>query len=616
MSTQHESPGRDQGSALIMAIVFVTVIGVAMAAGLGYAAATIRAQSTSYAPARDKLYASDAAIKAAINYVRNNPSEGNSATNPDCAPERDYGTIRDEIVTIQVCPQGGLSLTPKGGGSAWGLQTLAVGGEEGLVVDGKVGVQVNGNVLANSAIDVASNSSLSIAGGQVKALGGCNRNVYVDGTLLANCTVATPPATDPGYTLTGFDPSKLGGGSCNESTGIATLTAGTWTQATLDAAIDDCDYVNLAAGYHALENVDWTITGRVVAGTLAGDITTLPVGQACTQGSGGATIILGGTSTITLQTATPSLEVCGQAVTQAGGAAVELPLYGPTADLVGTAATSDTFTSTTSPTTTGSGTNWSNVSRAQTVNNSSATLSLSAGAKSRNLDIRGFNGTKAIPSSTTPITVDVYGSSSRSATFAVSVVNSSGTTLCAPVTGTFPSSRARVTVDLACVGLPTTTPANLTVRVVATAGSSPSQTRSIQVDGVVPRYSVAGTKVSAQSGCVTAVNGCAVLSSTGSGNEIFLDGEVYLPKAMIDVVLPNSSTSLTTLGITVRVLKVKANSTLTVPIVASENGALEAGDVTIVAKVGSDTWMTCRATFAVSGPAVTGSAIQGCTVPR
>ncbi len=612
----HHTPERDQGSALIMAIVFVTVIGVAMAAGLGYASATIRAQSTAYAPARDKLYAADAAIKAAVNYVRNNPSEGSSATNPTCAPAREFGTVRDMKVTTQVCPQGGASLTPSGGGSSWGLQTLAVGSETGVVIDGKVGIQVNGNVSANSAIDVANNSRLDVVGGQVKAVGGCNRNVYVAGVLLAGCTVSAAPAADPGYTLTGFDPTKLGGGSCNTGTDIATLTEGKWTQATLDAAIGTCAYVNLAAGYHALENVNWVVTERVVAGTLVGNIKTQPVGQACTQGSGGVTIVLGGTSTIAMQGSTPSLEVCGKAVAQAGGPSVELPLYGAKADFVGTAAASDTFATTTVPATSGSGTAWSNVSRAQTVNSSYATASVAANATTNNLDIKGFNGTKAIPSSTTPLTVDVYGSSNRAATFAVSVLNSSGTTLCAAVTGTFPSSVSKVTVNLTCAGLPTTTPANLTVRVVATSGSSPNQARSIQLDGVVPSYSVVANKVSAQSGCVIAPNGCAALFSTGSGNEIVLDGEVYLPKAMIDVALPNTSTSLTTLGLTVRVLKIKANSTNIVPIVAAENGALKPGDITVAANVGSDVWMTCRVSLTVAGALVTGATIQGCTVPR
>ena len=69
-------------------------------------------------------------------------------------------------------------------------------------------------------------------------------------------------------------------------------------------------------------------------------------------------------------------------------------------------------------------------------------------------------------------------------------------------------------------------------------------------------------------------------------------------------------------GLTVRVLKIKANSTNIVPIVAAENGALKPGDITVVANVGSDAWMTCRVSLTVAGALVTGATIQGCTVPR
>jgi hypothetical protein len=601
-----------------MAIVFVTVIGLAMAAGLGYASATLRAQTNAYAPARDKLYAADAAMKAALNYVRSNPTEGNSSSNPTCAPVRDFGTVRGDKVTTQVCPQGGNSLVSLGSGSAWGLQALATGAEKGVVVNGSGGLKVNGNVMANSSIDVANSGRLDISGGTVKALGGCNRNVYVDGALLSTCTVAAAPASDPGYTLpTSVDASVLGGGSCNSATSVATLTPGTWTQSTFDTAIGKCDYVQLSSGYHYLENISWTIKNKVVGGTLAGDIKKLEVGTTCVQGTSGTTLILGGTTTITLSGAAASLEVCGTAVTQPNGKAVELPLYGLTADVVGSATASDTLTNTAETGSSGSGTKWSNSERAKAVDGSNATVSLAAGDTTNNLDIGGFSGTKPIPSTITQLTATVVGSvgpSGRSATFAISILDSSGNTLCAPVSGTFPASAAKVSVTLTCAK---TLKAPLMARIVATADKSPKEDRQIQLDGVTLSYATASSKMLAQSGCVTQVNGCAVLSSNGNGNVIFLDGEVYLPKAKIDVQLPASSTALSTLGLTVRVLQVNTpNSAVSTPIVAIENGGLKPGDVTIVVKVGATSWMSCRVSFVTnSGTTIQTATIQGCTVP-
>jgi hypothetical protein len=275
---------------------------------------------------------------------------------------------------------------------------------------------------------------------------------------------------------------------------------------------------------------------------------------------------------------------------------------------------SDTLSTNTDPGFSGSGTKWSNTERAKKVDGSHATVSLAANATTNNLDISGFNGTKAIPSTITQLTADVTASSSRSATFTVAVLDSSGNTLCAPVTGTFPTNLGKVSVTLNCTK---TLTAPLTVRVVAKSGSSPNQARQIQVDGVVLSYSVTGSKMLAQSGCVIQVGGCAVLSSSGNGNVIFLDGEVYLPMAKIDVQLPASSTALSTLGLTVRVLQVNTpSSAVSTPIVAVENGGLQPGDVTIVVKVGSTSWMTCRVSFVTnSGTTIQTATVQGCTVP-
>jgi len=45
----------DTGSALVMAIIFVTVVGLAVTMGLGYSAVSLRASTRHYEPARDRV---------------------------------------------------------------------------------------------------------------------------------------------------------------------------------------------------------------------------------------------------------------------------------------------------------------------------------------------------------------------------------------------------------------------------------------------------------------------------------------------------------------------------------------------------------------------------------
>jgi len=607
----------DTGSALVMAIIFVTVVGLAVTMGLGYSAVSLRASTRHYEPARDRLYASDAAMKAAVQSVIANPVNGRSNADGSCEPTRTYGAVAGESVTVVVCPRGATSLTPKGGASAWGLLTLATGSEDGLVVSGKGGLQIYGNTYANSAIDVSNESTLAIAGGEVKARGGCSGEITVDGVPVTDCTVATAPAIDPGYLPGITAPPAAGTGSCDSKTKIATLSAGTWTESTFDAAIGSCDVVWMQSGIHYLENIEWDVKYRVVAGDLAvaaSALASTAAGAACKQGVNGATLVLGGTTTITLSGSTATLEVCGKAITQTSGNSVKLPLYGPTADIV-TAGSSGVLTTSVNPTTSGSGTNWSKPSRAKTVDGSSATLSLSRGTSSRNLDITGFTGATAVPSAVRQLSLVARASSNRAATLSLTVLNASGGVQCPTVSGlTLPTSLGDVAATLNCSG-PITTP--LTVRAVVTALSSPSSTRSVAFDGVTVSYGTPAMKILGQSGCVVTPGGCAVLETKGNSNSIFLDGEVYLPKAKIAAQIPNLSTTFSTLGVVVRVLDVQVPASVEVqPVLAAENGNLNDGDVTVQALVNGDVWMTCRVTFTASGQKVTGSSLRGCTVPR
>jgi hypothetical protein len=606
---------QDRGSTLIMAIVFVTVIAMVIAGALSYSAASLNGASRAYVPSRDRLYASDAAMKATVAYIVAHPSEGRSLAGGACKPARTYGTVRDQPVTVQVCPQGATSLTTMGGGSSWGLLTMAIGAEKGLVVSGKGGIQINGNVSVNSAIDVANNSLLNVVGGTVAALGGgcAVDKVIVDGVGVANCTVASAPAVDPVYTTGLTAAPAAAAGSCNGTSKIATLGPGTWTQTTFDAAIGSCNYVWLQPGVHYLQDINWSIKNKVIGGTLpngTGGMATSALGAGCSQSSPGAMLLLGGTTAISLSGSTPSFEVCGRTTTQAGGRSVPIPLFGPTTDINAPTTGTLTVSGATAP----SGTSWSSPANAKSIDNKVATYTLAKNKASNVLSIPGYSGTVAIPATATSLNAVVNAVTSPDATVTLTARNNGDTVdACTGTTspnlpiGTAVSATTTVTVTLACTKALV---APLTLRVVVTAPNT-SSNRAVKLDGVNLSYGDPGPTIKAA--CAT----CTVLSGGGNGNSVWLGGEVYLPRGKISLQLPATSTTLSTLGMVVRVLDLQTTgSTAVLPIIATDNGALYPGDVTVTTKVGDVVWTSCRVTYGVTGAAVTSSKVLGCTVPR
>jgi hypothetical protein len=606
----------DVGSALVMAIVFVTVIGIIAAGALSYAAVSLRVSSSRYRPARDRLYAADAAMKTAVAYIASNPSIAQDTGAATCTPAtKTFGTVpvTGQPVTVDICPKAGSnSFTTTGGGSGWGLLTLATGSETGLVVSGSL--KVTGNVWSNSKI---TGGTLTVLGGTVKAVGGCTGTITVDGVAAPSCTVASAPATDPAYDLTGVTEAPAPGtGTCNTATGVLSLQPGTWNSSnTPESLLGSCSIINLLPGVHYFDSLNWSIKKRVIAGKLVPGFTSATaVGGACVRGGAvgaGALLVLGGTTQISMQSSTPSLEVCGLNVNQPSlGRTVKMSLYGPAKNV------STTYTDTLTPGANPTGSGWVNPSYARTVGDAVfATYSLAKKSTTNNLVFGTTTSTFAPPNAIVPLSADVTAwSSTAGDTFKVTVLNSDGTTACTTGTaGSLTAALAKTTVSLTCTKPITST---VTARLAVTAPNSGS-TRTITVDGLVLNYSGPGAAIAMQSGCVITANGCSVLSSSGNGNTFWFDGEVYLPKAKIAVQLPNASAGFTTLGVVVRVLSTTTTgSTQNIPIVAVDNGVMNPGSVTVRMRVGADEWMTCYVTYAVAGAVVSAGAVQSCTVPR
>jgi hypothetical protein len=600
----------DRGATLVMAIVFVTVIGMVIAGALGYASVSLHASSRVYIPARDRLYAADLAMKATTEFVKQHHVEGRALPSGACHDVKAFGEADGEPVKVQVCPQSADSLVLSGAAGEAGFTALAVAPEAGLTVSGDGQLLANGNVSVASLVNIAVNSSLSVVGGSVSAPSGCTGTILVDGVPIddATCSVGAAAPTDPGYLLGVTSPPPAASGTCNGTTKIATLQPGSWTtSASLTTAIGSCTMIAMVPGVHVLSGVDWVIKDKVVAGTLNGSIATSAIPGGCVDDGAGVTIVLAGASTIALSGSNASLQVCGRNLPQSS---TKVAIYGPPSSV--TTTLSDTLVPSSNPT----GSTWVSPANAKLVDGLLASYnSLSKGSNANVLTFPTVLGAAAFPVATvTPITAEVTGLATQAVNFTLQV-RSNGTTACTSATVALPlTTLATVSTTFTCTRALV---APLSIRFNATAVNT-GTARNIQLDGVVLKYSVAGASIAAQSGCVVAVvGGCDAVSMNNAGGQLWLGGRVYLPRAKMSIRLKDGSTVLSTQAMVVRSLSVTTSGPTSSGTVAADTVVqLRPGDVTIASSVGGRMSMTCRVTYAVAGAAVTGYTVQGCTIPH
>ncbi len=82
-----KQPRNEQGSALVMALVMLTVIGLMVGAALTYSSTSLRASNNTIRPNRASLYAADSAIQGAIEYIRDNPEMSSDVLERHLHPE-------------------------------------------------------------------------------------------------------------------------------------------------------------------------------------------------------------------------------------------------------------------------------------------------------------------------------------------------------------------------------------------------------------------------------------------------------------------------------------------------------------------------------------------------
>lgn len=324
---------RDEtGSALILALVMISVIGLMLAAALTFADTSLVATPT-FVGHRDDLNVVDGAMEGAVNAVRGSATLGTEGAPIGC-DFPDFDTTDDVNVTVECTPQAG-------SGSAFddqpvfAITTLGTAADEGFIQTGNTQLTVDGGLYSNGKLDLtpggAQAAMLSFGdvfvegactpapGGLLDAVGGLVKCNY------AGDTRGDDPNYPPGVANAGsmaVDPVA----TCVGPGTVVAFSPGLYTE--IPAAPSSCngsvwwfqpgvyyfDFPDLT-GRHT-----WTpddLDGKtVVGGTLKSgwsastNASAITVPGACDPAADGVQFIFGGPSLLNI-TSQGSVELCG-----------------------------------------------------------------------------------------------------------------------------------------------------------------------------------------------------------------------------------------------------------------------------------------------------------------
>ena len=336
----------EQGSAIILALIVLTVIGAITAASLSYLRTSLAATTIATRPARISSTSADAAMQTQIAYLREHPEVGRNLGFTCPATTMTFpGTAG--TVTVGVCPEAG-SLVPTKTPLAQ-LLTLGANAAETDVTTGAPGdLVVYGDTFSNAAITANGASRLVVHEGRVWARQACTGTIVVDaGSVAPKCSLAgAVPSVgiNPAYTPSVAVKPANGVGAC--AAGVATIGPGTYTVPQLSAAVGACTTVWLKPGFFYLNfgNTVWNAAGlKIIGGTpVAGPLPAAPFPGGCNPAGPGTQLVFGGASQIALS-AGSKLDLCGLDTVE-GSTTVKLAILGLNAAVGGMATQSGCVT--------------------------------------------------------------------------------------------------------------------------------------------------------------------------------------------------------------------------------------------------------------------------------
>ena len=590
-----ERKASDDGSVLIMALVFLSLFAVLIAASLTFAETGFKTAQVVHGTTESQ-YTADAAMDGAINTIRGNVAVGTAAAGTTNCFTLTAAHVNATPVTVDCTGRAGsgASTVPAGGGSlpANSILTLPANAAEGVTLASGAAPLVTGNVLTDEVLSVPATASLTVQGSLT-----CKTR-SVSGTVTAT-TQACPSAavtSDPNYTAeidTRPVPAVLPAACANATVGTVTFAPGWYTSAAALNAFTTGGCTNktfhFQPGAYYFEFADtgagstrqWLVsdgTATLVGGTLASPAAAFP--NRCDLGSAGVQFIFGSDSRLAMTAGL--LELCPPSST-----GQRIALYGAkTTAGVPTPVTAAINPTTATSVSQGAGQNpYSPVSAALTIDGSESTFTASVNKGTGVLNLAGYTGvpanaliSKAVlrvasrydntfldtPPAETPAVTVTPGDGSAAVRWPFTPCLSTACTRTTPPS----ASPYEVLID---VTTQVTTPAR------ANGLSLAYRIRDRQgipylisyVDGVrlEVTYTIPGlrgtdtdlTGAAAPTNCTITVAypaaGCAVFRGSGSA-QLAIKGTIYAPLAAIDLSTTGQTNAATQRGVIARTLQV------------------------------------------------------------
>lgn len=572
-----------EGVALVLALIFLSLFGVFAGVLLGFTETGVRT-TQSLRSQTQKIYAMEGAVDTAINAMRNDLLAGRDPAGSAVAYCNSYSASGGGQTVTATCQGEPGSGSAVGGGASpdHGVLSLSTDpAEHGIEAVSNLSVQVNGSIFSNTDILNSGTASVMTVTGLVEALGDCvsvpgSAMISIQGALrCANTGGGAVPAhgVDPGYApavvsapaytvapACSTGTIEMQPGTYNDVTGLNALTDGSCPNAVIhlnpgSGAVGAYYFDFRNSGSHEWVISDPTVTivggtkkGWIDLGGLLPPIVPFPGGCKVNSDSApndGVQVILGGDSRVTLSGG--KMELCPQP----SSTGQEISLYGLRS---GTA----TATTVAAPSTSyGSASNVTTPAEAYAIEGSAAakhaTFTTSVLAPTASVQ---YSGTMPIPagSTITSSRLRLAHSGTGSATVGLTVALAGMSGSDAVSVGAYGAYRE----DLKTLTRNGPIGSNLGFTITATSttvlGSS-----SWKLDGAVLEVTYEPPTFRAESGCIAAiyssgVSGCAALKASGTAR-LAVQGSAYTPIAPIDVNMLNVSIQIFNRGVIARVVR-------------------------------------------------------------
>jgi hypothetical protein len=590
---RRQRPDAEEGSALILALLVVLLVGATLAAVLDFQKTGLTLTPQVRNDRNVSNYA-QGAVEGAINAIRGSSDYGRpGGTCPDFTAPVPGGLDGVSGKTVKVTcsglasPAGGVDDAPP-----YAIQAMGTASGEGISQIGSNLLYIDGGVYSAGIIDVKNTGQNGMrVNGSVDAGGACTGVISTTDSSGLHCNPAVVTASDPNYPAgvgtqaaldnlvsTGSDLDKFADPvpTCSGST--ANFSPGyyeTRPDDLLSKTLPSCNatILDFQEGQYYFDYAGtWIVKGQQLIGgnVVSGHSVSDPLGGACTSGTKGVQFVFAGTSSMATQSSSGStvsgIELCGPAApNQFGSTKQRIVVYGVSANNTSTTAeTGPSGAQTAGATPTASPANsYVAPQQAATIDGTSATT---VGTNPAFTEKKTASLVYALPSTSVPrgarvssvtlrvahtlvnATATVTLSTPRSATAVQVPIGSSTCTAAAPCTKDITSSLGNDVLWRAID--------NLTMTYTATADKDTGSTvnlHSALVDGV-------DLQVTYTVPTFRRLSGAGTFFDSSTNPNVFMHGSVYTPSAAWSVSIHNSGESIFDRGILMRTITIDASS--------------------------------------------------------